>query len=229
MYYKNCYVASYACLTNGDILIYSIIMFTLPELPYEYDALAPFISSDIQHLHHDKHHRTYVDNLNKALENYPDWQQKSIEEIIININQVPEDVRTAVRNHGGGHLNHSMFWEVMAPKKGQEPTGTLLDKLQHAFGDVTTFKEQFGQAATKVFGSGWEWLVWDNGEVKLMSTSNQDSPLTQGKTPLLALDVWEHAYYLQYYNKRADYIEAWWNIVNWDNVAQRLEEGMINV
>lgn len=199
-------------------------MFTLPDLPYEYDALAPYISSQIQQLHHDKHHQTYVDNLNKALEKYPDLQNKSIEEIITSLDQVPEDVRNIVRNNGGGHYNHSMFWEMMTPKKGtgQEPTGTLLDKMQHTFGDVKTFKEQFGQAATKVFGSGWEWLVIDKGEVKLMSTPNQDSPLTQGFIPILGLDVWEHAYYLQYYNKRADYIEAWWNIVNWDDVAKRL-------
>jgi Fe-Mn family superoxide dismutase len=203
-------------------------MFILPNLPYEYDALAPFISSDIQHLHHDKHHRAYVDNLNKALEKYPEWQNKDIDEIITSLDQIPEDVRTAVRNNGGGHFNHSMFWQMMTPKKGegQEPSGTLLDKIKHSFGDFKTFKEQFGQGATKVFGSGWQWLVWvwenGNGEVKLMSTPNQDSPLTQGKVPLLGLDVWEHAYYLQYYNKRADYIEAWWNVVNWDDVAQRL-------
>ncbi len=201
-------------------------MFTLPDLPYDYDALAPFISKDIQYLHHDKHHRAYIDNLNKALEKYPEWQEKSIGEIIKSLDQIPEDVRTTVRNHGGGHYNHSMFWKMMAPKKGtgQEPSGTLLDKIQHTFGDLKTFKEQFSQAAVKIFGSGWEWLVWDNGEVKMMSTPNQDSPLTQGKIPLLGLDVWEHAYYLQYYNKRPDYVEAWWNVVNWDDVAKRLDE-----
>ena len=201
-------------------------MFTLPDLPYGYDALAPFISTDIQRLHHDKHHQAYVDTLNKALEKYPDWQNKNIEEIIISLDKIPDGVKTLVRNNGGGHFNHSMFWEMMTPKKGneQEPSGTLLDKIQHQFGDFKTFKEQFGQAAVKIFGSGWEWLVWDNGEVKLMSTPNQDSPLTNGKTPLLGLDVWEHAYYLQYYNKRPDYIEAWWNIVNWDDVAKRLDK-----
>jgi Fe-Mn family superoxide dismutase len=201
-------------------------MFTLPDLPYAYDALAPFISSDIQHLHHDKHHRTYVDTLNKALEKYPDWQNKSIEEIIRHLDTVPEDVRMVVRNHGGGHLNHSMFWEMMAPKHGQEPSGTLLDKLQHAFGDVQTFKDQFTQGAVKVFGSGWEWLVVDKGELKLMGTPNQDSPLTQGFIPVLGLDVWEHAYYLQYYNKRGDYVAAWWNVVNWDDVAKRLDAAL---
>ena len=198
-------------------------MFTLPELPYDYDALAPFINGDIQHLHHDKHHRTYVDTLNKALEKYPDWQNKTIEELVTSLDQIPEDIRMVVRNHGGGHINHSMFWVMMAPKKGQEPSGTLKDKLQHSFGDLKTFKEQFAANAAKVFGSGWQWLIVDNGELKLMSTPNQDTPLTQGKTPLLGLDVWEHAYYLQYYNKRADYIEAWCNIVNWDDVAKRLD------
>jgi Fe-Mn family superoxide dismutase len=199
-------------------------MFTLPDLPYDYDALAPFISSDIQHLHHDKHHRTYVDTLNKALEKYPEWQNKTIEELVTSLDQVPKDIRMVVRNHGGGHFNHSMFWTMMAPKKGQEPSGTLLDKMQHTFGDVKTFKEQFTQNAIKVFGSGWQWLILDGNEVALMSTPNQDSPLTQGKTPLLGLDLWEHAYYLQYYNKRPDYIEAWWNIVNWDDVARRLDD-----
>ncbi len=199
-------------------------MFTLPDLPYDYDALAPFISSDIQHLHHDKHHRTYVDTLNKALEKYPEWQNKTIEELVTSIDQVPKDIQMVVRNHGGGHFNHSMFWTMMAPKKDQEPSGILLDKMQHTFGDVKTFKEQFTQNAIKVFGSGWQWLILDGNEVALMSTPNQDSPLTQGKTPLLGLDLWEHAYYLQYYNKRPDYIEAWWNIVNWDDVARRLDD-----
>lgn len=199
-------------------------MFTLPDLPYDYDALAPFISADIQHLHHDKHHRTYVDTLNKALESHPELQDKPIEELITSLANITEDIRMVVRNHGGGHYNHSLFWEMMAPKKGQEPTGTILDKIQHAFGDVQTFKEQFSQGAAKVFGSGWQWLVYDGGEVSLMSTPNQDSPLTQGKIPLLGLDVWEHAYYLQYYNKRLDYIVAWWNIVNWEDVARRLDQ-----
>lgn len=201
-------------------------MFKLPDLPYEYDALAPFISADIQQLHHSKHHQTYVDKLNEALANYPDWQNKTIEEIVIDLKNVPEDIRTAVRNHGGGHLNHSYFWQMMAPKNGQEISGTLKDKIQHAFGDVKTFQDKFTEGATKVFGSGWQWLVVENGEVSLMSTPNQDSPLTQGKTPILGLDVWEHAYYLQYYNKRPDYVAAWWNVVNWEDVARRLDEAV---
>lgn len=199
-------------------------MFVLPKLPYEYNALAPYISEHIQQLHHDKHHQTYVDNLNKAFEKYPEWQNKPIEEIIISLDQVPEDVRTAVRNNGGGHFNHSMFWEMMAPAKGQRPDGVLLDKIQHDFGDYEDFKKKFSEGATKVFGSGWMWLVAEGGELDLVHTPNQDSPLTFGKTPLLGLDVWEHAYYLQYYNKRADYIEAWWNVVNWEDVAKRLYE-----
>ena len=199
-------------------------MFTLPELPYSYDALAPYISADIQHLHHSAHHATYVKNLNTALEKYPDWQNKSIEDIIKSLDTVPDDVKTVVRNNGGGHYNHSMFWQMMSPKGGGDPSGTLLDKIQHSFGDLQTFRDQFTQGATKVFGSGWQWLVLDKGNLKLLSTPNQDSPLSQGKIPLLGLDVWEHAYYLQYYNKRVDYIAAWWHIVNWDDVAKRLVE-----
>ncbi|HUD44648.1 MAG TPA: superoxide dismutase [Patescibacteria group bacterium] len=199
-------------------------MFTLPELPYAYDALAPYISADIQHLHHSGHHAAYVKNLNAALEKHPDWQNKSIEEIITSLDKLPEDIKTAVRNNGGGHYNHSMFWLMMSPKGGGEPTGTLLDKIQHDFGEFKTFQEQFTQGAIKVFGSGWQWLVEDNGTLKLMSTPNQDSPLSQGKIPLLGLDVWEHAYYLQYYNKRPDYVTAWWNLVNWDDVSRRLDQ-----
>lgn len=201
-------------------------MFTLPDLPYEYDGLAPFISSDIQHLHHDKHHRTYVDKLNTALEQYPEWQNKSIEEIIVSLDQIPSEVKTAVRNNGGGHFNHSMFWEMMAPKNkiAENPSGTLLDKIQHEYGDVKIFKEKFSEEALKIFGSGWAWLVWDKDTIRITSTPNQDSPMTIGQVPLLGLDVWEHAYYLQYYNKRPDYVEAWWNVVNWDNVSKRLDD-----
>lgn len=205
-------------------------MFVLPKLPYKYDALAPYVSVDIQRLHYLAHHATYVKNLNVALEKYPEWQTKTIEEIIISLDKLPDDIKTAVHNSAGGHYNHSLFWQMMAPKKGteQKPSGTLLDKIQHSFGDLKTFKEQFGQSAVKIFGSGWQWLVWDKGEIKLISTSNQDCPLTQGKIPLLCLDVWEHAYYLQYYNKRPDYVVAWWNIVNWNEVARRLDESIKN-
>ncbi|MDD5681361.1 MAG: superoxide dismutase [Candidatus Omnitrophica bacterium] len=205
-------------------------MFTLPKLPYEYDALSPYINADIQRLHYSAHHATYVRNLNVALEKNPEWQTKTIEEIITSLDKLPDDIKTAVRNSAGGHYNHSLFWQMMTPKKGvgQEPSGTLLGKIQNSFGDLNAFREKFGQAAVKIFGSGWEWLIWDDKEIKLMSTSNQDNPLTQGKTPLLCLDVWEHAYYLQYYNKRSDYVEAWWNIVNWDDVARRLDGAIKN-
>ena len=198
-------------------------MFELPPLPYEYDALAPFISADIQQLHHDKHHAAYIKNLNDALAKHTEWQNKSIEEIITHLDQIPEDVKTTVRNNGGGHYNHSMFWEMMAPKAGGEPTGSVLNEIKQYFGEFNTFRNQFTQGALKIFGSGWEWLVYDDGKLALMSTPNQDSPLSQGKVPLLGLDVWEHAYYLQYYNKRPDYVEAWWHVVNWEDVTKRLD------
>ncbi|HUB92565.1 MAG TPA: superoxide dismutase [Candidatus Saccharimonadales bacterium] len=199
-------------------------MFELPGLPYGYDALEPFISSNIQHLHHDKHHQGYVDNLNKAVQKYPEWESKTIEEIIRNYAQAPDDIKNVLRNHGGGHYNHSMFWEMMSPKKEQAPSGGLLDKINESFGDYEAFRKQFSEQAVKVFGSGWQWLVMEKGKLSLMSTPNQDSPLTQGKTPVLGLDVWEHAYYLQYYNKRPDYVEAWWHVVNWEEAAKRFEK-----
>lgn len=199
-------------------------MFTVPDLPYSYDSLSPYISADIQKLHHDGHHTAYVKNLNTALEKYPQWQDKSIEDIIKSLDQLPQDIQQVVRNNGGGHYNHSMFWKMMTPDKTL-PTGTLLEKIKDNFGDFETFKKQFSEKAIKIFGSGWQWLVLDNGTLNLVSTQNQDSPLTTGKIPLLGLDVWEHAYYLQYYNKRPEYVEAWWNIVNWEDVDQRLAKG----
>lgn len=201
-------------------------MFELPALPYGYDALEPFISSNIQHLHHDKHHQGYVDNLNKAVQKYPEWESKSIEEIIKDYAKAPEDIKTVLRNHGGGHYNHSMFWLMMSQKKDQMPEGNLVDKINEQFGNYDAFKKQFSEGAVKVFGSGWQWLVMDNGRLALMSTPNQDSPLTQGKIPLLGLDVWEHAYYLQYYNKRPDYVDAWWHVVNWEEVEKRFQEAV---
>lgn len=195
-------------------------MFTLPKLLYEYDALQPFINADIQRLHYSAHHAAYIKNLNTALEKYPDWQEKTIEQILTSLDNVPEDIKMVVRNNAGGHYNHSLFWQMMAPAKNQTPSGTLLDKIKHSFGDLNTFKDEFSKSAVKIFGSGWQWLVIDNHELKLMSTPNQDSPFSQGKIPILGLDVWEHAYYLQYYNKRPDYVSAWWNVVNWDFVDQ---------
>lgn len=195
--------------------------FELPKLPYDYSALEPYISTQIMQLHHDKHHQAYLDNLNKAIDSHPDWGEKSIEEIIKTYDKAPDDIRNVLRNHGGGFYNHSLFWLMMSPKKDQMPSGGLSGEIGKQFGSFDAFKKQFGEAATKVFGSGWEWLVLDKGKLALISTPNQDSPLTQGKIPILGLDVWEHAYYLDYKNKRADYIEAWWHVVNWEDVEKR--------
>ncbi|MBL1228907.1 superoxide dismutase [Enterococcus sp. BWB1-3] len=192
--------------------------YTLPDLPYAYDALEPNIDSETMHLHHDKHHNTYVTNLNAAIEKYPELGEKSVEELIAAIDSIPEDIRTAVRNNGGGHANHSFFWEIMSPNGGGEPTGAIKDAIDEAFGSFDTFKEEFKAAATGRFGSGWAWLVVNNGKLEIMSTPNQDSPLMKGKTPVLGLDVWEHAYYLKYKNVRPDYIAAFWNVINWDKI-----------
>ncbi len=195
--------------------------FTLPNLPYAYDALEPNIDAKTMEIHHSKHHQAYVNNLNAAIEKAPELQGKSLDDLMRGINTVPEAVRTAVRNNGGGHWNHSMFWEIMGPGKGGEPSGKLGDAIKSAFGDFAKFKEQFATAGTGRFGSGWAWLVNDGGKLSITSTPNQDNPLMEGKTAVLGLDVWEHAYYLKYQNKRPDYIAAWWNVVNWDAVAKR--------
>jgi Fe-Mn family superoxide dismutase len=195
--------------------------FTLPPLPYAYDALEPHIDARTMEIHHTKHHQAYVNNLNAAVEKAPELAGKSLDELMRGINSVPEAVRTAVRNNGGGHWNHTMFWEIMGPGKGGEPSGAVGDAIKSSFGDFSKFKEQFAAAATSRFGSGWAWLVNDGGKLSITSTPNQDNPLMEGKTPILGLDVWEHAYYLKYQNKRPDYIGAWWNTVNWDAVAQR--------
>ncbi|MDY0405559.1 superoxide dismutase [Virgibacillus sp. 179-BFC.A HS] len=198
--------------------------FELPELPYAYDALEPTIDKETMNIHHTKHHNTYVTKLNAALEGHADLQEKSLEDLISNLDAVPEDIRTAVRNNGGGHANHSLFWKVLSPNGGGEPTGELADKINDKFGSFDKFKEEFAAAAAGRFGSGWAWLVLDNGELAIESTPNQDSPLMEGKKPLLGLDVWEHAYYLKYQNKRPEYISAFWNIVNWDEVAKNYNE-----
>lgn len=194
--------------------------FELPNLPYEYDALEPTIDKETMNIHHTKHHNTYVTNLNGALEGHDDLQNKSIEDLIADLDAVPEDIRTAVRNNGGGHANHSLFWTILSPNGGGEPSGELADKINDTFGSFDAFKEKFQQAAATRFGSGWAWLVVSNGELEVTSTANQDSPIMEGKTPLLGLDVWEHAYYLNYQNRRPDYAQAFWNIVNWDEVAK---------
>jgi len=195
--------------------------FTLPPLPYANDALEPHIDARTMEIHHDKHHQAYVNNLNAAIEKAPELAGKSLDELMRGINSVPESVRAAVRNNGGGHWNHTMFWEIMGSGKGGEPTGKLGDAIKSAFGDFSKFKEQFAAAGTGRFGSGWAWLINDGGKLSITSTPNQDNPLMDGKTAILGLDVWEHAYYLKYQNKRPDYIAAWWNVVNWDAVAKR--------
>ena len=195
--------------------------FTLPPLPYANDALEPHIDARTMEIHHDKHHQAYVNNLNAAIEKAPELAGKSLDDLMRGINSVPESVRAAVRNNGGGHWNHTMFWEIMGGGKGGEPTGKLGDAIKSAFGDFSKFKEQFAAAGTGRFGSGWAWLINDGGKLSITSTPNQDNPLMDGKTAILGLDVWEHAYYLKYQNKRPDYIAAWWNVVNWDAVAKR--------
>ena len=196
--------------------------YTLPDLPYGYDALEPYIDVETMHLHHDKHHNTYVTNLNAAIEKYPELEEQSVEELMKNLNEVPEDIRTAVRNNGGGHANHSFFWKIMAPNAGGEPTGAIKDAIDQAFGSFEKMKEEFKTAATGRFGSGWAWLVLNNGKLEITSTANQDSPLTDGKTPIIGLDVWEHAYYLKYKNVRPDYIAAFWDVVNLDQANENL-------
>jgi Fe-Mn family superoxide dismutase len=195
--------------------------FTLPALPYANDALEPHIDARTMEIHHTKHHQAYVNNLNAAIEKAPELASKSLDDLMRGINSVPEAVRTAVRNNGGGHWNHSLFWQLMGPGKGGEPTGKLADAIKSAFGDFNKFKEQFAAAGAGRFGSGWAWLVNDGGKLSITSTPNQDNPLMEGKTAILGLDVWEHAYYLKYQNRRPDYITAWWNVVNWDAVGER--------
>jgi len=192
----------------------------LPKLPYSYDALEPHIDAHTMEIHHAKHHQTYINNLNAALEKHHNLQTKSVEELIKDLNAIPEDIRTAVRNNGGGHLNHSMFWPMMSSHGGGEPKGDLVAAIKSAFGDFASFKDQFSKAAAGRFGSGWAWLCVDKSKLVVNSTPNQDNPISDGLKPILGLDVWEHAYYLKYQNRRADYIGAWWNVVNWEQVAK---------
>ncbi len=198
--------------------------YKLPDLPYAHDALEPHIDEETMKLHHGKHHNSYVDGVNAALEGHEDLQKLSIEELVAKLDEVPEDIRTAVRNNGGGHANHSLFWEVMSPNGGDEPTGALADAINETFGSLDELKSKVKTAGTGQFGSGWAWLVVNNGELEVTNTPNQDSPLTDGKTPILGVDVWEHAYYLNYKNLRADYLDAFWKVVNWEEVARRYEE-----
>ncbi|MFY0757561.1 superoxide dismutase SodA [Metabacillus dongyingensis] len=198
--------------------------YELPQLPYAYDALEPHIDKETMNIHHTKHHNTYITNVNAALEGQDDLLSKSAEELVSNLDAVPEAARTAVRNNGGGHANHSLFWTILSPNGGGAPSGELADKINSKFGSFETFKEEFAKAGATRFGSGWAWLVVNNGELEVTSTPNQDSPLMEGKTPILGLDVWEHAYYLNYQNRRPDYISSFWNVVNWEEVTRRYEE-----
>lgn len=197
--------------------------YQLPELPYAYDALEPHIDKETMNIHHTKHHNTYVTNVNAALEGHEDLASKSVEELIADLDAVPESIRTAVRNNGGGHANHSLFWQLLSPNGGGNPTGALAEAIDSKFGSFDEFKTKFENAGKTRFGSGWAWLVVSGGELEVTSTPNQDSPLMEGKTPILGVDVWEHAYYLKYQNRRPDYLAAFWNVVNWEEVSTRFE------
>jgi len=197
--------------------------YNLPDLPYDHSALEPHIDARTMEIHHGKHHKTYVDKLNAAIEGHDELNMDSIDELMRNFNKVPSDIQGPVRNNGGGHANHSLFWTVMSPDGGGQPSGDLAGAIDSTFGSFDDFKTKFSDAGVTRFGSGWAWLVVDGGKLSVTSTANQDSPLMEGKTPVLGLDVWEHAYYLKYQNVRPDYIEAWWNVVNWDEVAARYE------
>jgi superoxide dismutase, Fe-Mn family len=193
----------------------------LPPLPYDFSALEPHLDTQTMQIHHGKHHQAYVTNLNAALEKHPNLQGRSAEDLVRDLGSVPEDIRTAVRNNGGGHVNHTMFWKMMAPNAGGAPTGAVADAIKASFGGFDAFKEQFAKAGVGRFGSGWAWLIDSNGKLSIESTANQDNPISEGKKPILGLDVWEHAYYLKYQNRRPDYINAWWNVVNWAEVNRR--------
>ena len=197
--------------------------FSVPDLAYPFDALEPHIDARTMEIHHDKHHQAYVDNANKALEG-TDLADASVEDVLRNLDSLPEDKRTAVRNNAGGHANHTLFWEIMGPNGGGEPSGALADAIASGFGSFDDFKKTAIQNGVTRFGSGWSWLVWNGSALEAYSTANQDSPLMEGHTPLLGIDVWEHAYYLNYQNRRPDYLAAWWNVVSWDAVAAKFDE-----
>ncbi|PLS67565.1 MAG: superoxide dismutase [Cyanobacteria bacterium M5B4] len=198
-------------------------IYEVPPLPYAYDALEPYIDAQTMRFHHDRHHAAYVNNLNKALANYPELQRKCLVELIQNLDQVPAAIRTSIRNNGGGHLNHTLFWQIMSPQGGGAPTGAIAKAIDAKFGSFAQFQNAFEQAGVTLFGSGWVWLVKDQNDLAIMTTPNQDSPLMAGKFPILGNDVWEHAYYLNYQNRRLDYLKAWWNVVNWEGVSLRWE------
>lgn len=198
---------------------------TLPDLPYPHDALEPYIDARTMQIHHEKHHQAYIDKLNGAIEGHPDLQGKSVIELLSDLNSVPEDIRTTVRNNGGGHANHTLFWPIMSPSGGGGPSGELASAIDDAFGSFDNLKEKFAAAAVGQFGSGWAWLgLTGEGRLHVHGTPNQDNPVMAGHTPIMGIDVWEHAYYLKYQNRRAEYVEAWWNVVNWDQVAKNLRQ-----
>jgi Fe-Mn family superoxide dismutase len=198
------------------------VAYTQDPLPYDFAALEPHIDTKTMEIHYGKHHATYVTNLNAAVEKHPELGKKSAEELLKDLNSIPEDIRTAVRNNGGGHVNHTMFWRIMKPNGGGNPTGAIADAIKSTFGNFEDFKKQFNDAGLKQFGSGWAWLVSDKGKLKIMSAPNQDNPISQGIYPVMGNDVWEHAYYLKHQNKRGDYLNVWWNVVNWDEINKRL-------
>ncbi|HEY1809939.1 MAG TPA: superoxide dismutase [Acidobacteriaceae bacterium] len=195
----------------------------VPPLPYDYAALEPHIDEATMKLHHDKHHQAYVNNLNGAIEKHPDLGKHTPEDLLRNLNNIPEDIRTVVRNNGGGHVNHTMFWTIMKPGGGGEPTGKIAEQITKDFGSFEAFKKQFNETTAKQFGSGWGWVIWDGTKLAIVTSANQDNPLSQGKYPVLGNDVWEHAYYLKYQNKRPDYLAAWWNTVNWEEINKRFD------
>ncbi|WP_309740229.1 superoxide dismutase [Chamaesiphon sp. OTE_20_metabat_361] len=200
--------------------------FTLPPLTYDYKALEPHIDATTMKFHHDKHHAAYVKNLNAAVNKYPELKTKTIEQLLTSLNTLPKDIQTTVRNNGGGHYNHTMYWRIMAPKAGGAPTGKIAAAIEQQFGSFDTFKSQFNAAGTKLFGSGWVWLVNDKSKLKIITTPNQDSPISRGLYPIMGNDVWEHAYYLNYQNRRPDYLAAWWNVINWQQVNRRFERSL---
>ncbi|MFN7088486.1 MAG: superoxide dismutase [Candidatus Paceibacteria bacterium] len=200
--------------------------FKLPPLPYSYDALEPYIDAKTMEIHHTKHHQGYVDKLNAAMERWPEGQAMELSDILKDLNAVAEDIRTQVRNHGGGHFNHSLFWQMMKPGGGGKPTGAMLEAIRRDFGEFEKFKEAFTNAALGIFGSGWAWLAESDGKLQIVTTPNQDTPLSQNLKPILGIDVWEHAYYLKYQNRRPEYVEAWWNVINWDEVESNLKQGI---
>ena len=195
----------------------------LPALPYDFSALEPHIDTQTMQIHHGKHHAAYVNNLNAALEKHPELQSKSADDLIKNLSAVPDDIRTAVRNNGGGHVNHTMFWQIMGPGKGGAPSGPIAEAIKSTFGGFDQFRDQMNKGGAGRFGSGWVWLVSAGGKLSVESTANQDNPMSDGKKPILGIDVWEHAYYLKYQNRRPDYLAAWWNVINWDEVNKRLK------